>query len=110
MSGITITTSELILIIKACREGNVESLDVSDIKLKFYNNKHHNQNGTIALSQDEMSDLGEIGENLSHLINEDDPVASDEQLIDEEYLAQLSIDDPLAYEELSLKKLLEEGN
>ncbi len=104
MSGMNITASDLLSIIKTCGESKVESLVIGEISLKFYNNEHHNQNGNIALSQDATSLIDEADGD----VNLSQPT-HDQRADREDFLAQLSIDDPVAYEELMLKEL-NEGN
>lgn len=106
MSGMAITETSLLEIIKTCGENHVESLELGELKLKFYNNNHHNQNQIIGFSQEEMS-RSVIDMDVEDGTNE---LANDSQAIDEELLAQLSIEDPLAYEELSLKRLADLGS
>lgn len=106
MSGMTITSSDLLEIIKTCADSGVSSLLIGEVNLKFYNTKHHNQTKNIALPQDDASSLSdslsqsEIDSEIEHV----------DQTVNDEYLAQLSIIDPLGYEDYTLKKLMEEGN
>ena len=101
MSGMVITETKLIEIIKACGENGVESLEVGEIKLKFYNNNHHNQNEIISLPSI-RTDLDQ--KEFEEAVKSDSENTSE---VTEEMLIQLSIDDPVLYEELCLKQLNE---
>lgn len=103
-----VTSDELIKIITACGESEVESLEFGDVKLKFYNNKRHNQNGNIALSQDVMSVSEVDQDDLPHSPIEQE-LLDESADITEDMLAQLSIEDPQLFEEMSIRKLQEEG-
>lgn len=112
MNGIVTTTADLVAVIKACGEHGVESLELDSLKLKFVVNEYPNQNKNIALSQEVISGANELNhEETSHsTTDQNEAIPTYEQMLAEEYLAQLSIEDPALYEEMTLKKLQEEGN
>jgi hypothetical protein len=111
MSGMNTTRTSILDIIKACGEYGVSSFEHKGLTLKFYNNKHNNQNLNMAYSQDVNVRVDEGDDMLPEsAFDGDELIATDNQALQEEMLAQLAIDDPAAYEELQLKRLNEEGS
>jgi hypothetical protein len=105
MSGMNITSEDVIEIIKACKNSRVTRLSFGDLHLLFDTENHPNKTKKSASHMD-VSDVSTVGEGHPHGPSHPDPQVEDETFTVTELADQLAIEDPAAYEELQMRGFL----
>lgn len=107
MSGIAVTANDVAIIIKAASRARVTKLRFGDLELEFDTDDHPNKTKSIPTHKDVTGE--DDGHGLGQNLLPSHDSGSDDQLFDSEYIDQLAIENPLAFEEYQLKLLAKQG-
>jgi restriction endonuclease Mrr len=105
MSGMTVTASDVVNIIKAAKGAGVKYLKYETLEMEFDTEKHLYKH-KINTSHREVIGVDEVAQPPESTLSPSQD--TDEEMLLNEHLDQMAIESPAEYEELQLR-LLNEG-